>query len=78
MRILLSEEGSLLTSGDKDKSSRSEESWVSVFVADRRAAEALGLEVRRLADSLGLEVGQILVDVAGETTPAAEQTKESA
>ena len=50
------------------KTSRSEESRVSAFVADRRTAEALSLEVRRLAKSLGLEVGQIRVELDAEST----------
>ncbi len=74
---MLREEWSLPVSGDNDETSRSEENWVSAFVADRRTAEALALEVRRLAKSLGLEVGQIRVELAGETTPNEEGAEES-
>jgi hypothetical protein len=63
--------------GEGDETSRSEENRVSASLADRRTAEALGLEVRRLAKSLGLEVGQIRVELAGETTPTVEQAGES-
>jgi len=59
-------------SGDNDETSRSEESRVSAFVADRRTAEALTLEVRRLAKSLGVEVGEIQVELAGENTAEVE------
>lgn len=62
-------------SGDNVETSRSEVSRISASVADRRTAEALGLEVRRLAKSLGLEVGQIRVEPAGETTPRVEQAE---
>jgi hypothetical protein len=64
-------------SGDNDETSRSEGNRVSAFVADRRTAEALSLEVRRLAKSLGLEVGQIRIELAGETVPKVEPGEES-
>lgn len=73
---MLREERSLHVPGDNEETSRSEENRVSAFVADRRTAEALSLEVRRLAKSLGLEVGQIRVEPAGETTPKVEQAEE--
>jgi hypothetical protein len=63
--------------GDNDETSRSGESRVSVFVADRRTAEALGLEIRRLAKSLGLEIGRIKVERASDPTPTVEKAEES-
>jgi hypothetical protein len=64
-------------SGDNVETSRSEVSRISASVADRRTAEALGLEVRRLAKSLGVEVGEIRVELADETTPKLEQVEGS-
>ena len=72
----LRDEESLLVSGGNGKS-RSEENWVSASAPDRRAAEALSLEVRRLAKSLGLEVGHIRVELASQIAPQRKEAEES-
>jgi hypothetical protein len=60
-------------SRDNVETSRSRVNRISACVADRRTAEALGLEVRRLAKSLGVEVGEIRIELADGTTPKLEQ-----